>query len=294
MRCRSWVRRDPPPKSRNRSSSRRAISTGGIDPTRAAANSSASGIPSRLRQISITAATLPASTTKPSAAAPACSANNWTAAVARASPGGAPSSRQVQGPDAAHLFTLEAQRFATRDQHVHVGRVRQHDVHQLCSRVEDVLTVVQQDEHPPIGEVRGQRLTTGRRRTYRSCDRVHDLVVARDRSQLDEPAPVRELRRDRCCDSEREAGLAHAAHARQCHELLTPDQLRERGNFVAATDQVGARQREIRGHDVHRTQRREHPTTDLEQLLGGAQVPQPVLAETPYRERLAGKLGGHP
>jgi hypothetical protein len=71
--------RPPPASSRNRSPSRPAISATGNLRTRAAANSMASGRPSRRRHSSATTSTLAASRLKPGSAVAARSLNSRTA-----------------------------------------------------------------------------------------------------------------------------------------------------------------------------------------------------------------------
>jgi hypothetical protein len=71
------------------------------------------------------------------------------------------------------------------------------------------------------------------------------------------------------------------------------DELRQVGEIGAAADQLGAHRGQVGRHHIHRPQRREHPAADQENLLGGAQIPQPVPTETQQPERRVSQASRH-
>ena len=269
-----------------------AISAGGMAAARAAANSMASGIPSRCRQISTTAATLPGPMANRSLTASARAANNRTAddpaatsTVASAAGRARDWTRRTcspSTPSGSRLVTNKRSSGAAAS----TASSRSAVSASTCSQLSTTTSIRRSDKYDT------RAVHTGDRGADRGRHRLVDLAAVGHRRQLHQPAPVGKPGRHRGGHRHGQAGLAHPAHPRQRHQPLLLHQSRQGGDVIAAADQLSAHRRQVGRHHIDRPQRREHPTTHLEDLLGCAQVPQPVLAQTP-QPGLVGQPRGH-
>ena len=157
-------RRELPPVSRRkRSSSRRAICSRPSTRTRAAASSMASGMPSSRQQISARAGAVALLTAKSARAATARSMNRRTACVLGQPLQGLRSVRigQGQGGHAPDCLAGDAQRSAAGGQHAHLRTAAHQRVGQRGTGRQQVLAVVQQQQHAACAQDTHQGLLRG-------------------------------------------------------------------------------------------------------------------------------------
>ncbi len=133
--------RAPPVNSRNRSCRLSRISVNDSARTRAAANSIASGTPSRRRQISVTVAALSSSTTKSGRARRARSTNSSIALSANGNDG----TRQLSSPATPIGSRLVVSR-------VNLGPASSNATISVGAGIQQMLAVVQHHQHPPVGD----------------------------------------------------------------------------------------------------------------------------------------------
>ena len=276
---RSNPRRDPD-SNRNRSPRRSRTSWALIDTIRAAANSIANAIPSRRRQISITAvASASSSNANAGFTAWARSTNNATAAdadPARTSSDGTghSCSAPTRSPsrDVAITFTVvvwakscsttSAAASSTCSQLSNTNSSRRPDSAWVMLSVTESAGLGGHAQHG------GHRVGHRRR-------------VA-DRRQLDQPHPVGELAGQLGRDLHRQAGLAHPAHPGEGHQPMGPHLLGQLLHRDLAAHETRRLHRQVPRHRIQRPQRREldpQPVgAHLVQVLDTRQVTQAMLA----------------
>ena len=140
--CRRTAVREPPVSSRKRSCRLSTISVSDNARTRAAASSIASGIPSRRRQISATAAALSSVMAKSVLASRARSANSSIA-----------SSAQRQRGHLPHRFPRYAERLTAGGKHRQPRRATQQGSDQRGACLEQMFAIVQHQQHLAVAKV---------------------------------------------------------------------------------------------------------------------------------------------
>ena len=235
--------RRPPVSSRNRSPRRWRISPTDRTGTRAAASSMANGMPSRRWQISATIGALAGVSSKAGATAIARSVKRRTESEAASASNdqAAPASRDGQAAlrgacscpgrhvrwhgqrrDLDDRLARDAERFATggHDRQRRAGL--QQRLGQRGGGADDVLAVVEEQEHRLEAQVVGQADIDGRVRLVLDAERSGHLRGHRrwvgDRRQLDQPDAVRVGIDEAAGDLEHEPRLARAAGADERHQ----------------------------------------------------------------------------
>ena len=172
-------------------------------------------------------------------------------------------------------LAVDAQELAARHEHpqLRTGAEQRREVRR---RLDDLLEVVEQEQHLPLADVLGERHAS-RRASARSCPTTKRRVA--DRRQP-HPEDTRgevadELRRG----FDREPRLAGPARARERHEprTLIADEGDNLRHLALAADERRHRPRQVRVRD--RPQRRETAVAELEQRNRLRKVLEPVLAE---------------
>ena len=294
VRCRAGTSRAPLPGSGSRAARRSRIADSGRSDTRAAASSMPSGSPSTSAQTLVD--------------------DRAVRARVPAGPDGPrpldeePSRGRVLAADAErrhrHLVLAgHAQRGAARDDEARSGRDSD-DLGDARGGVDDVLEVVQDEQHRALGKERRQRLDRGSRCAVEQADRPGDqrLDVGRvlDRRERHEPRPVGVLGLDRAGRLGGDARLADAARAGDGHEPGVVEQRPERLDLVVAPDEgrqprLEVADRRPAGAD-RRKLGRQPRDVELVQPLGPGHVLEDVQAEVAGgragRQVVSGELEG--
>ena len=157
------------------------------------------------------------------------------------------------------------ERFAAGRQKRHARARRQQSAHELRARIDDVLAIVEQDEHLLGAQMGGQHFDAGTLRRFdqlenRGCLGGHQTRIGQ-RRETDEPHPVGKIREQSGAGFERAASLPDASDADERDEPLVRQQLRNLRNVGVAADQFHvrgqivldqARVEQIRRFDSHR------------------------------------------
>ena len=228
-------------------SSRAAICAGAKLGTRAAAISSASGMPSSRPQ---------SSSISPRSAG----ANDGSASPARERNSSTDSARAR--PGTCHVpFAATAQPLAARRQDRHVRAPSEDRLGERGARVEHVLARVEHEQHAQASELLGHRL---RRRAScrdedptRGCGRIADERRISNRAELDEDDGVRRARSSRAG----QPCLAATARPRQRQKPCLRQLLRDRGQLPLAADEA----RQLRRQSAWRQR--------VRLRMGGQQLP---------------------
>ncbi len=173
------------------------------------------------------------------------------------------------------MLTLQLQELSARDDDVEVGTCRQ-QVSQPARSVQQVLEVVQQEQHAHVADERPERLLA---RPEGLSGLVEDEARIAHWSERHPEDTVgilvgrlrRSLQRQPCL-----AGAAGAGEGEQAN-IVTGEQLDDLRELALAADERRRRHREIRA--VERLQDGEVACTQLVDALGGPEVLEAVLAE---------------
>ena len=183
-----------------------------------------------------------------------------------------------------------------------VRALTQHPVGQTRDRAQQVLAVVEDDQHPP----RPQRLDdavlqrdpgTGPH-AQRPGDHLEHRLGVVGRRQLTDPRAVREARDQVRRDLQRETRLPDATHPDQRHQPRRLQRLAQRRQLLAATHERRHLQRQIPGERVQRPQRskvrHQARRPHLEDPLRDREIGQPMLAQVDELDRsVAHQRGRH-
>ena len=187
-----------------------------------------------------------------------------------------------------------AQALPARRQHRDAGRFPQHRLGDPADLTDDVLAVVEHhQELAPSEQVEQRFLDAPSPLQLHAEDRGDHVDDARclDRSQLDQPRPVRVPVQRLGGHLDREARLADAANSGQRHDAVVGQQAVHRLHLALASDEGRQLDRQVRRQHVEREQRRERSIQpvgrQLEDALRLRQVTQPGLAQVDQRAVLA-------
>ena len=208
---------------------------------------------------------------------------------------------RAHGGDPVDALALDAQRLTAGREQPDVRAVPKQDVGELGARVEDVLAVVQQHEQAPLADRFDERADDGAARVLRYGKHIRDgdrdEIRVLKRGEIRKPHPVAGAIQQPGRDLERKAGLARAARAGERDQTRDGDQPVHLSELGVAADKARHLRREIieQPRVVERPKRRESRWKavglELEDLLGPAEVLQPVQAEVPEggarRQRVA-------
>ncbi len=186
---------------------------------------------------------------------------------------------QCKGANRPRALAGEPERLATRREHGDVGARAAHPVDERCERLDQVLAVVEHDEHLAVTEELDERrlerqmlaLLHFERRRHR-LDR--GTLVAR-RGELDHTGRSGPACRRGGGEPEREPGLAHAPGPDQRHETLALEQSPDRGEVVVAADE--SRRVEVR-HPARAARR------SVRRLLRGLGEERRIVGDDPVLE----------
>ena len=205
-------------------------------------------------------------------------------------------------------LAVDAERFPARREQRDVRAVPEQGVGELGARVDDVLAVVEQHQQGAladrVGQRGDQRLVGVRGDAEHVGDRDRYQVLVVQRGEIGEPDAVPRAVQQPGRDLEPEPGLARPARAGERDQAGGGDQPAYLGQLGVAADEARHLGRQVvqQFRVVKRRQRREDGRqavgVDLEDLLGAAEVLQPVQAEVPdtgarrQRVREQGGRGG--
>ena len=250
VRCRGMAARRVRPNSRKLSSRRAARPSTPSTSTRGAANSIASGKPSSLRQISTTAGAFASVSAKSSTIAVARSTNSCTAGKAAASAAvslddgcGLPSGRE-----AVLAFTRYPERLPAGRQDVDARRSAENRRRQASRRLNDVLAIVEQQQHPLVPEAAtrpGKRIFGADFQAEHGRNRARHQARVAERCQIDQPDAVLIAGDHALGDGEGDRGLADASGPDDRHQALARKSRDERRHRFLAADHAGHRERQI-------------------------------------------------
>ena len=195
--CRGSAVRSPPESRRKRSRSRSAMFSTESARTRAAASSSASGIPSSRWQIVATAPALRSVTANVGRAAVARSTKRRTASPRSNSSTGTrfAGSGSASGASGIGCFAAQVEMFAARRHHLHARARFEQRAREFRARLCLVLAVVEDHEQLAVAHVLDERLQHRARRPLRARPAAPPAPAARGADRP--PAPARRTRRRR-------------------------------------------------------------------------------------------------
>ena len=175
----------------------------------------------------------------------------------------------------------DAQRLAAGGDDLESGRAGQQPLAQAGARVDQVLAVVQHQQHAAMPEGLGERVE--QRPAWLLVDADdggqpgHDVLGLPQVAELDEPGAVREVARDGVEQPEREPRLADAAGAAQGHRAHHAQQLTQLADLGRAADETAELFRPVAasgmgicipGYQRRRVGRTQAPRTTVTPALG--------------------------
>ena len=197
--------------------------------------------------------------------------------------------------DRADLFALQLERFTAGRQDGDVRAPVEDRVDEVRAGVDQMLAVVENEEHFPgreeVDELLRGTAGLGSERQAREahgggCDPAHGTGIG-DRRQVREEDPVREPFElaARCFDGE--SRLSTAADADERDQMIRREMPPNRGEVCIPADEVRALRRQVVSH-AEGSQRREVETqvvvVELEHALGSGNVAQAVEPEVAQRD----------
>ena len=249
---RGGASRPPRVTSRNRSSSPVAISTGETDRSADAASSSASGMPSSLRQIDATEAELSRVTENPGEIL-SCSVGEqvnrlelWQFVHRHFG------RRDRERWHPVDVLRRYAKRFATGRQYIDARAVLQERLRHGRGSSEQVLAVVEKDQHRSIAQRVDETLERRPPRLFSDAqhrrDGRRDAGGIADRRKLDQPYAVARPVRHLGGEPAREPRLAAASGTDQCDQPGRGEECAELGQLSVPADEA----RQLLGQVVRR------------------------------------------
>ena len=162
-----------------------------------AASSSASGMPSRRRQMRATGRAVDESSRNPGSALRARSRKSWTDSRWARRAGSAARSQiwQLEGRNPPDHLAWQAKRLAAGGEHGHARTVLKQRHDEGCARPEQVLAVIEQHHHRTVSELLHQSRRGGpgvsQRQAQRSRGGRRHQPPVPDPGQLDQPRAIR-------------------------------------------------------------------------------------------------------
>ena len=229
---------------------RRGSAPGWTCGPRAAASSIASGMPSSRVHSAATSASPPSSSSPPAAAA-RCTIEG----------GRVRSGARIERRDHVDVLPRQLERLAAGGEDDDVRTRGEHAIDQLGGRIEDVLAVVEDEQHVAraqrVGELIERRAARVERDEARARDGRGEVVAVLERREIGEERTARMVRLLPARDLDREAGLAGAPGSGQRDEAVIEQQAAHCRDVVAAADEARALRRDRRRRDIERARWRE-------------------------------------
>ncbi|MDP2711265.1 MAG: hypothetical protein Q8O56_08600 [Solirubrobacteraceae bacterium] len=210
-----------------------------------------------------------------------------------------PGRRHGQRVHAPCHLAGDLQRLAARGQQLQVRALRQQRLGEARARGDEVLAVVEHEQHRSVAHMRGDRrlgrATGARFGTERRARRGGDERLVGEAAELDEPDPVGVLPANPLGDREREARLPAPSRAGERDRAGSTQLVAHVLERARSPDEAGQRQREVarrqRRTILRRARRRrageDLPVQPLRLGLGmiGDLALQPVAQEVVLRQR---------
>jgi hypothetical protein len=166
-----------------------------------------------------------------------------------------------QRGDAPRDFTRDSDRFSARGDDRECAAAPQQLLSGVRGRGDEVLAVVEHDEHRIVADVVGDGLDLRARRLVRQPHRPRDRRRHKhgvgEGREFDVPNAVFEVGDGVSGELKREAGLTCAASASEREEPTVPDQAPQFGEFGFAADETGQLHWQVVRKRVKRAQWRE-------------------------------------
>ena len=233
---------------RKRSSRRVEICPADIDLIRAAASSSASGMPSRRRQIATTSATLVGPSSNAGSTRSARSTKRRTASNLEAPRSVGIRRRERERRHAVHDLAGDRQPFTTGRDDVQIRARDQQVTTQRRNVFDDLFAVVEDQQDPTFADRlpdgRGQRDIGHRGDIEAFGHLVLEDVLVQERCQLHETKPIRERTHEAIGHLESETSLARPTGSGQGDESVFTEQRLHIGDLLLAADEAGELSRE--------------------------------------------------
>ena len=159
------------------------------------------------------------------------------------------------------VLPCQLERLATGGEDDDVRTRREDAIDQLGGRVEDVLAVVEDEQHVArpqrVGELIERRAARIERDETRARDRRREAVAVLERREIGEERAARMVRLLPARDLDREPGLAGAPRSGQRDEAVIQQEAAHRRDVVAASDEARALRRDRRRRDIEGARGRE-------------------------------------
>ena len=189
--------------------------------------------------------------------------------------------------DDKELLARDIETLPARRQYPHPRALRFDRGHQTGSRAQYMLAVIQHQEQLLIAQVHDERFHQGQARMLGDSEHrrqgVDDLFRIADRGKLTEPRAVRKIGQHLLGDLQGETRLAHPTNPGERDNAHVSEGVDRAAYFLLASDKGADLERQVAGKRLQRPQRWEltlqRGCVNLEDALGSAQVPQPVLSE---------------
>ena len=193
---------------------------------RAAASSTASGMPSSRRHTATTAATFCSVSRKSARTALARSTKRSTASLDCEATSSVASRRRefrhCQARYLAGVFASETEDFTTRRQHSGVRALTHDFIHEGADRIEHVLAIVEDEEEPSNSDRVGDGIlgvfTDAVRKLENASDGRHDERFVRQGTEVNQPDAVRKVVECLATCLNGESRLANAARPHERHQ----------------------------------------------------------------------------
>ena len=169
--------------------------------------------------------------------------------------------RQRQRPQRPDPLTVDAEPLPAGGQDPHPPTRPQDSLRDAGHSIEEMLAVVENEQHGPGFQELDEQLECHRARSMRYAQGGHDdlghVVGPIDGGQLAEPHTIGELGQQPRRHVHRQAGLADTADTGHRHQPTGQQQLRHGSRLLAPSHERAQLRGQIGGVDVRRTQRRE-------------------------------------
>ncbi len=189
-------------------------------------------------------------------------------------------------------FPTQVERLAARREDLRLGPGMEERVRELRACLQQVLAIVENDQHLPVPYEPRQRFADGTSglllHPHYGCDGLRHESRIGERCELDQPHAVREIVHQPPSDLQRQPRLADAADTGERHQPVLREQLRNVLDLALAADERRQGLGQVVRRCGERAQRREIGAEvrvlNLEDTLGTCEVAQAHFAQVAQRD----------